>query len=88
MAGLNIRSFAKVETTDSDMAAPTNNQTNGSRQQQAENDSDDSDEGIQYLAPDQTPSGKYNLESYSIHWHHKCFSKFLRLKFYLAWNIS
>ena len=61
MSGLNIRSFAKAEPS-GDMPDLVSNQANGSRQQQAHNDSDDSDEGIEYLAPDETPRGKYNLD--------------------------
>ena len=61
MSGLNIRQFAKEE--------PSNDPSNDSMDNQqvristlsevTANDSDDSDEGIQYLAPDhQTPCGK------------------------------
>ena len=60
MSGLSIRSFAKPEPN-GDVPDTVTDQTNGSRVQPAQNDSDDSDEGIQYLAPDQTPSGMYNL---------------------------
>ena len=60
MSGLNIRSFAKAEPN-GDVPDTAADQTNGSRVQPPQNDSDDSDEGIQYLAPDQTPSGMCNL---------------------------
>ena len=58
MSGLNIRNFAKVEP--SDEANGAHNQQVGTScfQETAENDSDDSDAGIQYLAPDDTPVGK------------------------------
>ena len=62
MSGLNIRQFAKVEPTNGEDTI--GNQPDRSQRQQEANepDSDDSDAGIQYLAPDQTPCGKWVID--------------------------
>ena len=57
MSGLNIRTFAKVEPSDGENRASNQFIGNFSMQNRNENDSDDSDAGIQYLAPDDTPAG-------------------------------
>lgn len=61
MSGLNIRHFAKVEPLNGD-ATSVVQQDRAQRQPEIPgNDSDDSDEGIQYLAPDQTLAGKCSI---------------------------
>ena len=58
MSGLNIRNFAKIEHSNGE-AASEGQQDRFQRQPELTgNESDDSDEGIQYLAPDQTLAGK------------------------------
>ena len=59
MSGLNIRNFAKVEPCDGENG--TDNQQVGNQRLQSSTgyDSDDSDAGIQYLAPDDTPVGRW-----------------------------
>ena len=61
MSGLNIRSFAKVEPLNDEDRSE--NQHGGSEMQlvASQQDSDDSDAGIQYLAPDETPCGKLSI---------------------------
>ena len=62
MSALNIRHFAKVEASNGNEASENPQQDRGQRPQEpAGNDSDDSDEGIQYLAPDHTPAGKESI---------------------------
>ena len=59
MSGLNIRNFAKIEPSSNGDAASEVQQDRFQRQPELTgNESDDSDEGIQYLAPDQTLAGK------------------------------
>ena len=59
MSGLNIRTFAKVEPSDGENSTANQLITNLRMQNRNEIDSDDSDAGIQYLAPDDTPAGKW-----------------------------
>ena len=59
MSGLNIRTFAKVEPSDGENRTANQLITNLRMQNRNEIDSDDSDAGIQYLAPDDTPAGKW-----------------------------
>ena len=64
MSGLNIRSFAKVEPLNDEDR--TENQHGRSEMQPvtSQQDSDDSDAGIQYLAPDETPCGKLSFPQF------------------------
>ena len=66
MSGLNIRSFAKVEPLNDEDRSE--NQHAGSEMQlvASQQDSDDSDAGIQYLAPDETPCGKLSIPLFGL----------------------
>ena len=61
MSQLNIRQFAKQEQADTEgpSGATIANPSNDSHNDRIPNESDDSDEGIQYLAPDETAIGKH-----------------------------
>ena len=61
MSGLNIRHFAKVEPSNGDAASLVQQDRAQRQPETTGNDSDDSDEGIQYLAPDQTLAGKCSI---------------------------
>ena len=58
MSGLNIRQFAKVEISNGEIGTDNQQVENQSLHETTGNESDDSDAGIQYLAPDDTPVGK------------------------------
>ena len=58
MSGLNIRNFAKIEPSSEEASSDVQQDTFQRQPEVPGNDSDDSDEGIQYLAPDQTLAGK------------------------------
>ena len=58
MSGLNIRSFAKVEPLNDEDRSGNQHVRNEMQPVASQQDSDDSDAGIQYLAPDETPCGK------------------------------
>ena len=61
MSGLNIRSFAKVEPLNDEDRSENQHGRNEMQPVASQQDSDDSDAGIQYLAPDETPCGKLSI---------------------------
>ena len=58
MSGLNIRPFAKIEPLNDEERSENQHGRNEMQPVASQQDSDDSDAGIQYLAPDETPCGK------------------------------
>jgi hypothetical protein len=66
MSGLNIRNFAKVEPSNGEAASEVQQDRIQRQPEVTGNDSDDSDEGIQYLAPDQTLAGKSGIPIFHI----------------------
>ena len=73
MSGLNIRSFAKVEPLNDEDRSENQHGRNEMQPVASQQDSDDSDAGIQYLAPDETPCGKlsiplFDLEFWKVFW--------------------
>ena len=61
MSGLNICSFAKVEPLNDEDRSENRHGRNEMQPIASQQDSDDSDAGIQYLAPDETPCGKQSI---------------------------
>ena len=61
MSGLNIRSFAKVEPLNNEDRSENEHERSEMQPVASQQDSDDSDAGIQYLAPDETPCGKLSI---------------------------
>ena len=61
MSGLNIRPFAKIEPLNDEERSENQHGRNEMQPVGSQQDSDDSDAGIQYLAPDETPCGKLSI---------------------------
>ena len=59
MSDLNIRPFAKIEPSNGENGTDNQQVGNQRLQESTGYESGDSDAGIQYLAPDDTPVGKY-----------------------------
>ena len=66
MSGLNIRSFAKVEPLNDEDRSENQHGRNEMQPVASQQDSDDSDAGIQYLAPDETPCGKPSIPLFGL----------------------
>ena len=66
MSGLNIRSFAKVEPLNDEERSENQHGRNEMQPVASQQDSDDSDAGIQYLAPDETPCGKLSIPLFGL----------------------
>ena len=67
MSGLNIRSFAKVEPLNDEDRSENQHGRNEMQPVGSQQDSDDSDAGIQYLAPDETPCGKLSIPMFVLY---------------------
>ena len=66
MSGLNIRPFAKLEPLNDEDRTENQHGRNEMQPVGSQQDSDDSDAGIQYLAPDETPCGKLSIHLFDL----------------------